>query len=80
MEMNNVEVSHEVAIKAAFLLRLYCINHFHKVLGERGCTECIFSVGERQKRCILHSYLDGAAGEKGEAEINKNLERLQNGN
>ena len=69
-------VTHDEAAKAALLLRMYCKERFHEILGERGCRECIFSAGERRKRCILRYYLDGIAGNTADAEVNKNYERL----
>ena len=72
-----MEVSHNVALAAAQTLQKYCKERFHKVLGERGCKECIFSAGERRKRCILHLYLDGVVGYTADAEVNKNFEKFK---
>ena len=73
-----MEITHDDAIRAAHILQGYCKKHFDTVKGERGCTECIFSAGERRKRCILHYYLDGVVGETAETDVQRNYERLKN--
>lgn len=74
-----MEVSHCVALAAAQTLQKYCKERFNKQLGERGCKECIFSAGERSKRCILTVYLENVKGvvEAAEKEVNKNYERIR---
>lgn len=77
---SKLNVTHENALIAAALLQSYCKERFNKQLGERGCKECIFSAGERSKRCILTVYLENVKGvvEAAEKEVNKNYERLTN--
>ena len=74
-----MEVSHCVALAAAQTLQKYCKERFNKKLGERGCKECIFSAGERSKRCILTVYLENVKGvvEAAEKEVNKNFDKVK---
>lgn len=74
-----MEVSHCVALAAAQTLQKYCKERFNKELGERGCKECIFSAGERSKRCILTVYLENVKGvvEAAEKEVNKNFDKVK---
>lgn len=74
-----MEVSHCVALAAAQTLQKYCKERFNKQLGERGCKECIFSAGERSKRCILTVYLENVKGvvEAAEKEVNKNFDKVK---
>ena len=74
-----MEVSHCVALAAAHTLQKYCKERFNKQLGERGCKECIFSAGERSKRCILTVYLENVTGvvEAAEKEVNKNFDKVK---
>jgi hypothetical protein len=74
-----MEITHKSALGAAILLKMYCKERFNKELGERGCKECIFSAGERFKRCVLHHFIDGIY-DTVEQDIDKNYKRLQNGN
>ena len=74
-----MEVSHCVALAAAQTLQKYCKERFHKELGTRGCKECIFSAGERSKRCVLTVYLENVKGvvEAAEKEVNKNFDKAK---
>ena len=51
-------ITHEEAMTSVTTLRRYCDERFSHDLGERGCKECIFSIGARRKRCALTKYFN----------------------
>lgn len=71
-----MEVSHEEALMCANTLQDYCNERFDTKLGMRGCKPCIFSVGGKQKRCILVPFLNDITSEQSKKAVYERYKEL----
>lgn len=70
-------VTHETALQSAQKLKTYCDDRFDPIRGERGCHDCIFSVGGDVKRCILNHYLGGTMAGLAESAVMARYKELK---